>query len=589
MSWQAWTTVGALLLVFGTLAFTRLAPDFVMFGALTALLTLGVLPPEEGLAGFANEAVITIGVLYVVAAGLRETGAVSLLAEAVLGQPKTASQARNRLMLSVTPMSAFIYDTPLVAMTLPVVNEWGKRNNIPASQLMIPLSYAALLGGVCTLIGTSTNLIVDGLMISQARLPGLAMFDVSWVGVPCAVAGVAYVLGAGRWLLPNRGAGISTHDDPREYTVEMLVDPEGPLVGRTIEGAQLRHLPGLYLVEIDRQGDVLPAVAPAERLRGNDRLVFAGIVASVVDLQKVRGLRPATDQVYKLDSPRSHRCLIEAVISNTCPLLGRTIREGRFRTVYNAAVIAVARNGERIRKKIGDIVLQAGDTLLLEANPWFVTENRNTRDFFLVSRIEDSTPARHDRAWLALAIVGAMVVAGGTGWLSVLNASLLAAGLMILSGCCSGPDARRSVDLRLLVVIAAAFGLGRALEYTGAASAISHSLIGLAGADPWIALAAVFGVTMLFTELVSHHASVVMVFPVALATAQSLGVSFMPFAVALMIAASCAFSMSIGCQTNLMVYGPGGYRFSDYLKIGAPLNLIVWTVTVLVTPLVYPF
>jgi di/tricarboxylate transporter len=397
------------------------------------------------------------------------------------------------------------------------------------------------------------------------------------------------MLAVGRRLLPERGAAISQQDDPRQYTVEMLVAPGGPLVGRTIEEAQLRHLPGLFLVEIERAGTVLPAVAPSERLRGNDRLVFAGVVESVVDLQKVRGLQPATDQVYRLDSPRSHRCLIEAVVSSACPLVGQTVREGRFRTVYNAAVIAVARAGERVRGKIGDIVLQAGDTLLLEAHPWFVEQQRNARDFFLVSRVEGSTPPRHDRAWVALVILLGVVVSAGAGWLSVLEAALLGAGAMLLAGCCSGSDARRSVDGRALVVIAASFGIGRALQHTGAAATIARTLIGAAGSNPWVALAAVFGVTMLFTETVSHHASVVLVFPIALATAGSLRVNFTPFAVAMMIAASCGFSMPIGCQTNLMVYGPGGYHFTDYVKVGAPLNLIVWAVTVVLAPLVWKF
>lgn len=589
MSWQAWTTVGVLVGVCGALAFTRLAADLVMLAALTVLLTLGVLPAEDALAGLSNEGVVAIAVLYVVAAGLRETGAIGLLTQRLLGRPRSALEAQARLMVSVVSLSAFIYDTPLVAMMLPAVKDWAKRSNVSASRLMIPLSYAALLGGVCTLIGTSTNLIVNGLVVSQANLPPLRLFDITWVGVPCALAGVGYMLAVGRRLLPERGAAISQQDDPRQYTVEMLVAPGGPLVGRTIEEAQLRHLPGLFLVEIEREGTVLPAVAPSERLRGNDRLVFAGVVESVVDLQKVRGLQPATDQVYRLDSPRSHRCLIEAVVSSACPLVGQTVREGRFRTVYNAAVIAVARAGERVRGKIGDIVLQAGDTLLLEAHPWFVEQQRNARDFFLVSRVEGSTPPRHDRAWVALVILLGVVVSAGAGWLSVLEAALLGAGAMLLAGCCSGSDARRSVDGRALVVIAASFGIGRALQHTGAAGTIARTLIGAAGSNPWVALAAVFGVTMLFTETVSHHASVVLVFPIALATAGSLRVNFTPFAVAMMIAASCGFSMPIGCQTNLMVYGPGGYRFTDYVKVGAPLNLIVWAVTVVLAPLVWKF
>ena len=223
----------------------------------------------------------------------------------------------------------------------------------------------------------------------------------------------------------------------------------------------MRHLPGLYLAEIERDGQVLPAVASHERLHAQDRLVFVGIVESVVDLQKIRGLQPATNQVFKLDVPRTDRCLIEAVVSNSCPLVGMTIREGRFRAVYNAAVIALARNGERVHRKLGDLVLQAGDTLLLEAHPEFADRHRNSRDFFLVSQVEDSVPARHDRAWVALTILSGMVLMASQDWVGMLNAAMLAAGLMIMTGCCSGAAARRSIDWQVLVVIGASFGLNR--------------------------------------------------------------------------------------------------------------------------------
>jgi di/tricarboxylate transporter len=589
MEWQAWTTVSAVGLMIGLMSLTRIGPDLITVGVLTLLLTLGVLTTEQALAGFSNEGMITVAVLSVVAAGLRETGAMGLVAQRVLGRPRTAVRAQARLIFPTALMSAFIYDTPLVAMLLPVVADWAKKLRIAPSQLMIPLSYATLLGGVCTLIGTSTNAIVNGLIVSQAKRPALHFFDVTWVGLPCALAGLAYLLLVCRWLLPDRRSAFGEQEDPRQYTVEMLVEPASPLVGETIEEAGLRHLPGLYLVEIDREGHVLAAVAPHERLRANDRLVFAGIIESVVDLQKMRDLKPATDQVFKLDAPRTHRCLIEAVVSNSCPLVGRTIREGKFRTVYQAAIIALARNGERVRKKIGDIILQAGDTLLLEAHPGFVERQRNSRDFLLVSRVENSTPARHDRAWVALVLLLGMVILAATHWLSMLNAALLAAGLMLLTGCCSGTDARRSIDLRMLVVIAALLGIGRAMEVSGAAHAIVQSVSRLAGSNPWIALATVYGLTMIFAEVLSHHAAVVLVFPIALATSHTLNVSLMPFIMAMMVAASCAFAMPLGCQPNLMVYGPGGYHFADYVRIGVPLNLVIWAVAVLIAPLMWPF
>jgi di/tricarboxylate transporter len=589
MEWQGWATVGVVAAAMVLMALGRVGADFVLLGALTVLLTLGVLEPAQALAGFANEGMLTVAVLFVVAAGMRDTGAMGLLAQRILGRPRSATQAQLRLMLPTAAMSAFMNNTPLVAVMLPVVDDWAKKTRIAASKLMIPLSYATILGGLCTLIGTSTNLVVNGLLVGQARRPGLGMFDVAWVGLPCCAAGLAYILVFGRRLLPDRRPALDTRGDPRQYTVEMLVEPGSALVGQTIEGAGLRHLPGLFLVEIDRDGEVLPAVAPRERLRGNDRLVFAGVVESVVDLQKIRGLKPATNQVFKLDAPRAERCLIEAVVSNSCPLVGRTIRESRFRTVYNAAVIAVARNGERVQKKIGDIVVQVGDTLLLEGHPSFLDQHRNSRDFFLVSRVEKSEPLRHERAWAALAILAGMVVAAAAGWLSMLNAALLAAALMVLTRCCSGTAARQSVDVEVLLVIAASFGMGQAMHVSGAAGVIATALIGTAGSSPWLALAVVYGVTMVFTELMSHNAAAVLVFPIALATAAALGVSFMPFVMAIMMAASCGFATPIGYQTNLMVYGPGGYRFGDYLRFGGPLDLLMWAVTVLVAPLVWPF
>jgi di/tricarboxylate transporter len=369
----------------------------------------------------------------------------------------------------------------------------------------------------------------------------------------------------------------------------MIVEPGSPLVGQTIEKAGLRHLPGVYLAEIDRANEVLPAVSPRERLQANDRLVFVGVIESVVDLQKTRGLKPATDQVFKLNIPRTDRCLIEAVVSDSCPLVGRTIREGRFRTVYNAAVIALARNGERVRKKLGDVVLRAGDTLLLEAHPEFASQHRNSRDFYLVSRVEGSAPARHERAWIALTILAGMVVVAGVGWLSVLNSALLAAGLMILTGCCSSGVARSSIDWQVLVVIGASLGLGAAMQETRAANTIAQAVLYPASGNPWLALAVLYVLTMLFTELMSNNAAAVLVFPIAMATAQDLGTSHMPFIMAIMMAASCGFATPIGYQTNLMVYGPGGYHFRDYLRFGGLLNLVVAAVTVAVTPLVWPF
>ena len=589
MTWEGWFSVAVVALVVGLLAATRLAADIVLVAGVTILLLSGVLTPPEALAGLANEGMATVAVLYVVAAALRETGAIGWMVQGVLGRPRNLSGAQLRLMAPVVGLSAFLNNTPVVAMFLPAVVDWARQNRLPVSKLLIPLSYAAILGGTLTLIGTSTNLVVSGLMSAHPSLPGLAMFDITWVGLPSVVVGVTYLVFFGRWLLPDRKPVMSDLDDARQYTVEMMVQPGSPLAGKTIEEAGLRHLPGMFLVEIERDGAILPAIGPHQRLRDNDRLVFAGIVDSVVDLQRIRGLVPASDQVFKLAVPRPERCLTEAVVSDSCPLVGKSIREGRFRNVYNAAVIAVARNGERIQRKIGDIVLRPGDTLLLEAEPGFVDRQHNSRDFFLVSRLPDSRPLREDRAFIAVAILIGMVTVATLEWMPMLQAAMLAAGLLLLTRCITGNAARGAVDWEVLIAIAASFGLGHALEKTGAAQFIAASMIQLAQGDPWVTLAVVYLVTMLFTELITNNAAAVLVFPIALATSGSLGVSFMPFAIAIMMAASASFSTPIGYQTNLMVYGPGGYRFTDYFRVGIPLNLLLALVTISLAPLIWPF
>jgi di/tricarboxylate transporter len=584
------------MLVLIGLARNTASPAIVLFTGLGILMTAqGVtgtarLPnPAQAVAGFGNSGLITVGLLFVVVAGLVRTGAMTLITEPLLGRPRSLRSAQLRLLGPVTGLSAFLNNTPVVAMFLPVVSDLAKRSGLPPSRLFLPLSYASILGGMCTLIGTSTNLVVDGMLTAQTGQHNLGIFDLAWIGVPAAAVGLVYILTFSGRLLPGHGAPISMEDDPRRYTAEVIVQPGGPLVGMSVEEAGLRRLQGLFLAEIERNGEILPAVSPRERLHAEDRLVFVGVVESVVDLHRIRGLQPAADQLFKLKGPRSERCLVEAVVSPQCPLAGRSVREGRFRQMYNAVVVAVARGGQRLSGKIGDIVLQPGDTLLLETHPEFLNNHRNTRDFYLVSQVRDSTPPRHERAATALTVLAAMVIVSATGLLSMLNAALLAAGAILATGCCTGDEARRTIDWSVLVVIGTALGIGQALAQSGAAPALAHGLISLAGGHAWLVLLAVFVVTSLFTEVITNNAAAVLVFPVAYSASNGLGVDFMPFAICIMIAASASFSSPIGYQTNLMVYGPGGYRFADYLRFGIPLNLLVMVVTVGLAPLVWPF
>lgn len=589
MSWQAWLAIAVTIAAFLGNAFTALPADIVFLGAAAVLFLTGVLDEAAALSGFSNPGMITVGVLYIVVTGLQKTGALQWVSGQVLGMPKTQSKALVRLMLPVMGASAFLNNTPVVAMFIPVVNDWCRKLRFSPSKLMIPLSYAAIFGGLCSLIGTSTNLVINGLLIEATQSPGFKLFDIAWIGVPCALAGFLFLLLTQGWLLPNRQAILSDSDDLRQYTVEMEVPADSLLVGKTLEKAGLRHLPNLYLGEIQRGTRLLSAVGSQEVLQAGDRLLFVGVIDSVLDLQRIRGLQPATDQLNKLGSPRLDRCLIEAVVSNTCPVLGQTVRESRFRSRYNAVVVAVARNGDRLHEKIGDVRLSAGDTLLLETAASFVEERRISRDFYLISSVPNSEPMRYERSRYAFVLTVMMVLLAAVGWLSMLQAAVLAAVGMLVFGCCSPSQAIRGIDWSVLLVIAAALALGEALESSGAAAVIASSFIRLAGDNPWWMLVAIYAITTLLTEIITNNAAAALIFPIALSLANQLNVSYVPFVIAIMVAASASFATPIGYQTNLMVYGPGGYKFSDFLRIGVPLNVLYGLVTAGLTPLIYPF
>ncbi|MBK1618865.1 SLC13 family permease [Lamprobacter modestohalophilus] len=589
LGWQGWLSLGLVVLSFVLFLRTRIAPDVITSGALTVLLVSGVLTPSEALAGFANPGMLTVAVLYMVVSGLKETGAVGWIGQTLLGRPKDENNARLRLMLPAAGLSAFLNNTAVVAIFIPAVADWARRHRLSLSGLLIPLSFASIVGGTCTLIGTSTNLVVNGLYSSQVEGPGFALFELAWIGLPLVFATLAFILLSARWLLPKRATAIERFEDVRRFTTEMLVNADSPLAGKSIEAAGLRQLPGLFLAEIERDGQIMPAVSPQVLLAAGDRLVFAGILDSVVELHRIRGLIPATKQVYKLGGPRQDRCFVEAVISNKCPLVGSSVRKGHFRGYYNAVILALSRNGERVERKIGDIILEAGDTLLLETRPDFLLQQRNSKDFLVVSQFGDEHPLSHDRAPIAIGIVAAMVAVVAFELLSMLEAALLAAGAMILTRCTPDRVARRAPDWQVLIVIATSFGIGAALEKTGAAALLAGSLIELAGGVPWLALGLLFVATALLTALATNNVAAVLLFPVAIDSARLMEVSVVPFLVTLMVGASASFATPIGYQTNLMVFNVGGYRFADFMRIGIPLTALIGAITVALVPLIWPF
>ncbi|MGH8503931.1 MAG: SLC13 family permease [Gammaproteobacteria bacterium] len=585
---DAWITIIVVASCLGTMIFTRISPDAVLLGGLATLLVTGVLNVEEAFSGFSNTGLLTVAVLYVVAAGLRQTGALDVVIKHVFGRPKGLTTAQFRMMAPVVSMSAFLNNTPIVATFMPAVLDWAKKLRMSPSKLLIPLSYAAIIGGTCTLIGTSTNLIVHGLLKQKEGYTGFGFFELAWVGVPAVIVGTLYVLIFSRWLLPERVPVLDKLQDPREYTVEMMVEPNSPLDGTTVEAAGLRHLPSLFLVEIDRDSQVIAAVGPEFVLRGGDRLVFAGITDSIIDLRKIRGLSPATDQVFKLDAPRSRRTLVEVVVAQNCSMVGKSIKHGRFRHVYNAVVIAVARNGQRVMKKIGDIKLNAGDTLLVEADPSFAERHRNNRDFLLVRPMEDDALPRHERSALAWAVLLGVIAVASLGIVDILIAALAGALVMVMTGCLTITAARRSIELKVILAIGCAIGIANALAVSGADRFLANAVIEAVGNNPWWLLVATYAMTITLTMVITNNAAAVLMFPIAFAAIQDLGYDFMPYAIAITVGASAEFATPIGYQTNLMVYGPGGYQFVDYLRFGLPLNVAIGATTLSIIPLVWP-
>ncbi|MGM0547153.1 MAG: SLC13 family permease, partial [Bacteroidota bacterium] len=360
MTLAGWTVIAVILLCVALLVGSRIPADVIFISGLTVLIVSQVVDPSEALVGFSNQGMLTVAALYVVAAGMKETGAIQYVVEKIIGRFKSIRRTQIRIMAPVMVVSAFLNNTPVVASFIPALEDWARKNQVKVSKLLIPLSYAAILGGTCTLIGTSTNLIVNGLLIQEASTNTIGIFEPALVGLPCAIVGFLYLAILGDKLLPERGSGFDTFKDPREYTIEMIVQESSSLPGKTIEEAGLRHLPSLYLAEIYRDDHVLAAVDPEQKLREGDRLIFTGVVDSIVDLQQVQGLTPATEQIFKMDSARGERLLIEAVVSPSHPINGETIKKGRFRNIYDAVVLAVSRSGERIKEKVGDIRLRTG-------------------------------------------------------------------------------------------------------------------------------------------------------------------------------------------------------------------------------------
>jgi di/tricarboxylate transporter len=594
MSADAWFTLVVVLVTIALLVSERVQPSVVMVGAVIVLLVGDVIPADAAFAGFSNEAPIIVAALYVLAGATETTGALSGITERVLGTRHLDAATRERrdltrVLLPGTFASGFIANTPLVSMIAPRLVAWCRRTGRSPSRFLMPFSYAAVFGGVITVIGTSTNVTVSGLLKASGR-PQLELFEITPVGLPVAIVGVIALILLTPILLPRRESpGERDAGGERAYTVEMLVPPGSTLIGRSVADAGLRALDGVYLVEIERGDDTIAPVGPDEVLAARDQLTFAGNVGRVLDLQRISGLISAEHRHFSLAASSGESRTFEVVVAEGSPLVGSTPKQVDFRARYGAAVMAIHRADERLASKLGDVRLRPGDLLLILADADFGRRWQGRDDFLLVSAVEGGVPPRRNRARAVEAITIGLILVSGLGILDLLKTSLLAALACLAIGAITPGEARRAINFDIIVLIAASFGLGAAMETSGLADEIGRLLVesfqpmGDVGV-----LAGVLLATMILTELLSNNAAAVLMFPIALATAGEAGLHFRPFAIAILIGASCSFLTPIGYQTNLLVFGMGGYRFRDFTRLGAPLTLLTIVVSLVAIPIVFP-
>jgi di/tricarboxylate transporter len=595
MTTDAWITLVVLIATFAVLAFERLPTAAAMGAAVGVLLLANVVDEGEALSGLSSSAPITIAALYVLAGAATVTGALSPLIDRVLaGSPRPSaalapqrSRARlGRLTVITGALSAILPNTPLVALAAPRVVTWCRRSGVSASPYLIPLSYAAVFGGVITVIGTSTNLVVSDLLVAQGGDP-LGVFEITGVGLPIATVGIAVlVLTAPRLLRNRHGGDVDGAPTVQPYTIALRVDADGPLVGLSIDAAGLRHLHGVFLAGVERAGSVVPA-RPGTVLGAGDLCYFAGDVVDVVDLLEIRGLSSAEDAHLVGAADRPDAGLFEAVVSERSELVGATLRAAGFRSRYDAAVLAIRRHDDELPGKLGSVVLRPGDVLLVLATPEFERQWRGHGDFSVIASLDAAPPVRRHRAGIVIAAIIAMIAAVVTNVLDLMEASLLAAVALVATQVISVTEARRAVNLNVVLTIAMSISLGTAVSVSGLATEIA-TVLGNVG-DPFGdvgRLVAVLVATMILTEVLSNNAAAAVMLPVALATAVEGGLDPRSFAIVVLIGASCSFLSPIGYQTNLMVYGLGGYRFRDFTVVGAPLTLVTLIVTPIVVPLV---
>ena len=581
----AWITIATVLSMFSVLLLTKLRADLVFLGAISVLFVTGVLNAKEAFSGFSSTSVVIIGVLFVVVAGLTHTGVLQWIVKHLLGQPKSYSKAVIRLMLPVAALSSFLSNTTVVALFVGIVKMWSKKLNISPSKLLIPLSYASGMGGVCTLIGTPPNLIISGLYADNT---GTAMNVLATTipGLFCLFVGVLSII-AMRKLLPDRKAPEAAFESTSDYTVELLVPSDNKHIGETIEEAGLTNVNGGSLIEIVHYDDITSPVPADELIMGGDRLIFAGQIDEILDLKKSHGFVNADHHVFTMSEVSGDRQLRTAYVTFGSSLINTKIGNSSFEQDNNMVLVAVARRGNRIDQSPHEVVLQAGDTLLFECPP-----NVNIHTERLTSQLQffDSAqvPNIGKKTFISTTIMILMVVLSALNIIPLLQCAFIAAMAMLIFRCCNVDQAMKAINWEILMVFAGSVVLGIAIQKTGIAERLAFGILDVCGTNPIVVMTAICFVGTFITEFISNTAAGAMFFPIMYQAAEKLGYEPYPFLIALMVSVSSSFATPIGSPTHMLVYGPGGYRFSDFMRIGLLMNLIILAANIFIINIIYP-
>ena len=582
---NAWITIITVLGMFTVLLFTKWRSDVVFLSAIGVLYVTGVLDAKEAFSGFSSSSVVTVGVLFVVVAGLTHTGVLHYIVKYLLGTPDNYSKAVTRLMLPVAVLSSFLSNTTVVALFVNIVKMWSKKLGISPSKLLIPLSYASGMGGVCTLIGTPPNLIISGLYEEKTG-EAMNILTTTVPGLFCLAIGILSII-AMRRLLPNRETSESAFEATSEYTVELRVPSDNPHIGQTLAEAGLYHVQGGSLIEMYHFDQSPSPVSEDEPIMGGDQLIYAGQINDLYQMAVNHQLAVAPHHIFSIKEADQKSQIRTAYVTYGSSLIGQTIASTTFEKDNNLMVAAIARLGQRINEVPRQVVLEAGDTLLL-VFPHHVKINTETLKDTVHFFDSDDVPNIGIGTFLSSFIMIAMVALSALGVLPLLQCAFLAAAAMLVCRCCSGEQAMKAINWEILMVFAGSAVLGIAIQKTGIAERLALGILDVCGTNPIVVMVAVCFVGTFITEFISNTAAGAMFFPIMYEAAEKLGYEPFPFLVALMISVSSSFATPIGSPTHMLVYGPGGYRFSDFMRIGLLMNLIILAANIFIVNIIYP-